>query len=120
MRNTPTARASAGFEPAGMLRARTFPLSISSSRGGRSRRIRAFPTGGRLSPFPSSSPSATRSLAGALGQKMSATSSMSNRDRKLEIPSTHEVLNFESICIQSFSYHVLTLSYRALKRSVSV
>ena len=53
---------------------------------------------------------------GAFGQKMAATSSMSNRDRKLEIPSTHEVRSFGSSFIQSCSYQVFTLLRRAPKR----
>ena len=116
------ARASAGFEPAGMLRARTFPVSISSSRGGRCRRIRRDSVGGRPSAFSSSlppsspdsrgfcAPPSSSFTGGAFGQKMGATSAMSNRDRKLEIPSTHEVRNFGSSFIQSCSYQVLTLS----------
>ena len=105
MRNTPTARASAGFEPAGMLRARTFPLSISSSRGGRCFQHSAgLPdrraTVGRLGRRPRLHRHGGR--GGAWGQKMSATSSMSNRDRKLEMPSTHEVRSFGSSFIQSW------------------
>ena len=104
------ARASAGFEPAGMLRARTFPLSISSSRGGRCFQIPPSSLGSHWGR------SASSFTGGAWGQKMSATSSMSNRDRKLEIPSTHEVRSFGSSFIQSWSYQVFTLCQRASKR----
>ena len=38
------------------------------------------------------------------------------RDRKLEIPSTHEVRSFGSSFIQSWSYQVFTLCQRASKR----
>ena len=101
-------------------------------QGGRCHRILALSVGGRPSAFSSSlppsspgsrgfrAPPSSSFTSGAFGQKMAATSAMSNRDRKLEMPSTHEVLNFGSSFIQSFSYHVLTLSSRAPNSSVSV
>ena len=46
---------------------------------------------------------------------MSATSAMSNRDRKLEMPSTHEVRSFGSSFIQSWVYQVTTLYQSATK-----
>ena len=107
MSSTPIARARAGFAPAGMFSARTFPSAISSASGGSRRRS---PGTGRTAAASSPgspmlvSMEADSSTAGGGGQNTPATCGWSNSERKTLIPSTIEARSLASSAIQSWRY----------------
>ena len=101
------ARPSAGFAPAGMLRARTRPPSISSVSGGRRRRRPGMGRTASASSSGASSPiciDRDSSDSGGGGQNTLATCGWSNSERKTEMPSTMDVRILGSSASQSFRY----------------